>query len=185
VPNLPRTPREPTRDRVPPEFTDRYPDIRAQVRIFLRHEYRSFVDVDEIADAVLERLLMHWCTVDEPVRWAITVARRLAIDELRKAPVTDLEETMNADSAELSRLGVVEQQFNVDVILEALHTLPDQERKALILAALGFSNQEIADIMQSAGNSVTHYLWEGRKKLERILPYRRRRSARNPRSGNP
>jgi RNA polymerase sigma factor (sigma-70 family) len=185
VPNLPRTPSDPTRNRIPPEFTDRYRDIRAQVRIFLRHEYRSLVDIDEIADAVLEKLLIHWHTVDEPVRWAISVAKHRAVDELRKAPVAELEESMSADSIWMSRLGVVEHQFNVHVIVEALHTLPDRERRALILAALGFTNQEIADITQSAANSVSHYLCEGRKKLEQILPYRRRKSRRTRRSGNP
>jgi RNA polymerase sigma factor (sigma-70 family) len=185
VPNLPRTPSDPTRDRLPPAFTDRYTDIRAQVRIFLRHEYGSLVDIDEIADAVLERLLINWHTVEEPVRWAISVARHRAIDELRKAPAQELEESMSSAGMWRSRFGVVEQKFNVDVILEALHTLPDQERKALILAALGFSNQEIADIMNSALNSVSHYLCEGRKKLEKILPYRRRKSRNTRRSGNP
>jgi RNA polymerase sigma factor (sigma-70 family) len=161
---------------MPPNFTDQYKDIRAQVRVYLRHEFRSLVDIDEVADAVMEKLLLRWQTIDEPLRWAISVARHTAIDELRKAPVLNIDRIRSVDSRWVSSFGVVEQQLQVDVILEALQRLSLPERKALVLAALGFTNSEIANIMHAAANSVPHYLYVGRRKLEQILPYYRQKS---------
>jgi RNA polymerase sigma factor (sigma-70 family) len=169
---------------MPPNFTDRYTDIRAQVRMYLRHEFRSLVDIDEVTDAVMERLHVRWRTIDEPLRWAISAAKHLAIDELRKAPVEDIEQIGSGDFRWVSTFGVVEQQIKVDVILEALQRLSIPERKALVLAALGFTNLEIAHIMHAAVNSVAHYLYEGRKKLGQILPYRRQKSKKIRRTGS-
>jgi DNA-directed RNA polymerase specialized sigma24 family protein len=65
------------RDGKPDLFTDSYQDIRVQVRVYLRHQFRNLVDVEEIADAAMERLYVRWHTVDDPLAWAIRVARNL------------------------------------------------------------------------------------------------------------
>ncbi|MFC0110989.1 RNA polymerase sigma factor [Kibdelosporangium aridum] len=169
------------RDTQPDFFTDRYQDIRVQVRVYLRHQFRSLVDIEEIADAAMERLYVRWHTVDDPLPWAIAVARNLALDELRKAPVARLEEEIvNSNGTLVSGLGVADQQLRVTAILQSLHALPRSQYTVIVLAALGFSNPEIAGITRLAENSIAHYLYEGRKNLEKILQYRRRRSQRHP-----
>jgi DNA-directed RNA polymerase specialized sigma24 family protein len=80
----------------------------------------------------------------------------------------------------VSSSGVAEQQLRVTAILQSLHALPHSQSRVIILTALGFSNKEIAGITRLAENSIAHYLYEGRKSLEKILQYRRRRSQRHP-----
>ncbi|MCE7011122.1 sigma-70 family RNA polymerase sigma factor [Kibdelosporangium philippinense] len=169
------------RDSKPDLFTDSYQDIRVQVRVYLHHQFARLVDIEEIADAAMERLYVKWHTVDDPLPWAITVARNLALDELRKAPASRLEEEIvNGNGTPVSGLGVADQQVRVTAIIESLHALPRSQSCVIILAALGFSNKEIAGITRLAENSIAHYLYEGRKNLGKILQYRRRKNPRHP-----
>ena len=187
VPHVPRSRNnDPMRDGEPDLFADSYQDLRVQVRIYLRHQFSRLVDVEEIADAAMERLYVRWHTVEDPLAWVLTVARNLALDELRKAPVSRLEEEIvNNGGTWISSFGVADQQLRVTAILQALHALPRSQYTVVVLAALGFSNREIAQITRLAENSITHYLYEGRKHLERILQYRRRRSRHPDRHARP
>ncbi|MEV4316210.1 sigma-70 family RNA polymerase sigma factor [Actinocrispum sp. NPDC049592] len=166
-----------------PAFVNLYPDLRAQVRFYLRHRFRDLLDVDEIADAVLEKLLVNWPTVRKPLNWAITAARHLALDELRRTPVERIERIEDAmDSVSQWMSSSVDERVNVDAILDALHVLSVSERKAIVLAALGYTNPEIAELLELAPSSIPRCLYAGRKKLEKILRYRRRKSSKSRRS---
>jgi RNA polymerase sigma factor (sigma-70 family) len=156
------------------QFAESYRDIRLQVRIYLRHQFRSAVDVEEVADAAMEKLYLRWQEVNDPLAWVISVAKNLALDELRRAPAAQLEEVAGTQVLSVSTTNGADQHLNVDAILQALHLLPHPQHKAIVLAALGFTNREIAEITRSAPNSVAHYLYEGRKNLGSILQYRRR-----------
>ncbi len=175
--NVPPTPSDPIRERMDPAFVSLYPDLRAQVRFYLRHRFRDLIDVDEIADAVLEKLLVNWPTVRKPLNWAITAARHLALDELRRTPVERVERIEDAVGSVSQWISSsVDDRVNVDAILDALHALSVSERKAIVLAALGYTNPEIAELLELAPSSIPRCLYAGRKKLEKILRYRRRRS---------
>jgi RNA polymerase sigma factor (sigma-70 family) len=131
---------------------------------------------------VLEKLLVNWPTVKKPLNWAITTAKHLALDELRRAPVEHIEETSDSAPQWVPPASAVDERVNVDAILDALHTLSASERKAIVLAALGYTNPEIAELLELAPASVPRCLYAGRKKLEKILRYRRRKSGKSRRS---
>lgn len=156
------------------QFADRYRDIRWQVRVYLRHQFRNAVDVDEVTDATMEKLYVRWQDINDPLAWAISVAKNLALDELRRAPATHLEEVAGTRLLAVSMASGADKQLNNVAILQALHALPQTQYKAIVLAALGFTNREIAQITGSTPNAVAHYLYEGRKNLGSILQYRRR-----------
>lgn len=163
-----------------PEFAQQYADIRKQVRVYLRGMFRSNIDIDEVTDAVMEKLLRHWNTINEPLRWAITAAKRLALDALRKAAMDSLSKLI---SREVVGYGNTDQQLRVIQILAALQRLPPSEQKVMTLLMWGYNAAEIARILQLSHNSVYHYVCDARKKLGQTLPYSRRRPKKSRRSG--
>jgi RNA polymerase sigma factor (sigma-70 family) len=137
--------------------------------------FEGEVDIDEIADAVMEKLMTVWPAVEDPLKWVITTARNRALDELAKRSREQSGDEVDAAYLWHSSLGVVDYQLRVNAVLEALEKLSSSEYRAIVLSAVGFSNTEIADLMRSSPDSVAHYLYEGRKKLGRILRYSRRK----------
>jgi RNA polymerase sigma factor (sigma-70 family) len=137
--------------------------------------FEGEVDVDEIADAVMEKLMTVWPAVEDPLKWVITCARNRALDELAKRSREQSGDEADAAYLWHSSLGVVDYQLRVNSVLEALKKLSPPEYRAVVLSAVGFSNTEVADLMRLSPDSVAHYLYEGRKKLGRILRYSRRK----------
>jgi RNA polymerase sigma factor (sigma-70 family) len=162
------------------EFSQRYKDIRLQVRVYLRGTFKNNIDIDEVADAVMEKVLIRWETIADPLRWAITAAKHLAVDELRKAAVVSLSHVI---SREVMDYGSTDQRLKLTAIMDALERLPPPERKVLTLLAWGYEVKDIADILQVSVKSVQQYLHVARKKLGRILLYSRRRAQKSRRSG--
>lgn len=90
-----------------------------------------------------------------------SIARRKISDFWRKhKPYTDLPDAIPVDETTQKSLELE----------EALATLPDQERQALILRYLeGFSVSEIADIMGRTYKGTESLLSRARKRLETVL----------------
>ena len=65
---------------------------------------------------------------------------------------------------------LIEKQFEVEMLHQALAMLPDQQRESLILFEIvGFSIKEIMDLQNSSESAVKQRLARGRKGLYNIL----------------
>ena len=109
---------------------------------------------EDIAQRAFEQAWRHAASFD-PTRasartWLLTITRRLAIDELRRRRVTpvapdDLLGLISPAASDTERAGLAE--AGRDRVLAALRTLPDEQRRAVVLASLGgHSAREVADI---------------------------------------
>lgn len=109
---------------------------------------------EDVSQRAFERAWRHAASFD-PARasartWLLTITRRLAIDELRRrhaSPVApdDLLGLLSPAAVDTERAGLAE--AGRDRVLAALRSLPDEQRRAVVLASLGGrSAREVAEI---------------------------------------
>jgi RNA polymerase sigma factor (sigma-70 family) len=158
------------------EFSQRYLDIRKQVRACLRSTFGHQINIDDVTDAVMEKVFRRWGAIDEPVRWAITAAKHLAVDELRRATLESLSSVL---TREVEGYGNTDQHLKLAAIMEALQRLPLSQQKIMTLLLLGYEEREIPNILPLSINSVYHYVSDARKRLEKILRYSQRQAKKN------
>ena len=158
------------------EFSQRYLDIRKQVRACLRGTFGHQINIDDVTDAVMEKVFQRWGTIDEPVRWAVTAAKHLAVDELRRATLESLSSVL---AREVEGYGNTDQHLKLVAIMEALQRLPLSQQKVMTLLLLGYEEREIPNILPLSINSVYHYVSDARKRLEKILRYSQRQAKKN------
>lgn len=160
----------------------------ASLKNYLRHSFPSVRDVD---DVVQESYLRVWrrqtlrpiTQVTGSVKASVKsflfqVARRLAIDTLRRKSASPLEE-----SADLAALQVLEPRAGVsdavcsnqefELMLEAISLLPARCREVVILRKLyGLSPTETATRLQITEDTVHTLTRKGLQRVQDFLRYR-------------
>ncbi len=121
--------------------------------------------------------------------WLYRIAMNLGIDFTRRrkrSPVSGLEEDIAArdEDGGISELHstdspskALERKQLYKAIMDALETLPEQQKQVILLRELeGLSYREIAEVLDIAEGTVMSRLFYARKKLQGILADRRRPS---------
>lgn len=156
---------------------------RLAPRLFA-HATRVLADRSEAEDVVQETMLRLWRIA--PVwrsgeakisTWAYRVLANLCTDRLRsrkkrpKLALDDVVEPASDTASVIERMTEVERARALD---DALATLPDRQRQAVILRHIeGFSNPEIAAIMDIGVEAVESLTARGKRALAAVLAGRK------------
>lgn len=136
-------------------------------------------DESDAADCMQETMTKLWEhrskieNVDNIEAYALTTVRNVAINFLSRnrrkldrfsEPPPDLSDSVPGPAE------TMEQRENLKVISAMLHTLPDNQRKVLIMSAVtGLSNTEIRQATGLSDDNVRVLLSRGRKKLKQLF----------------
>lgn len=154
--------------------------LRLTPRVF-GHAYRllgNHADAEDVTQDALMRLWKiapDWRQGEAQVStWLYRVTANLCTDRMRKKPSEALD---NIPEPEDGAEGVdeqLQQKARADALQDALTTLPDRQRQAVVLRHLeGLGNPEIASIMDIGPRAVESLIARGKRALAGILAGRR------------
>jgi RNA polymerase sigma-70 factor (ECF subfamily) len=114
--------------------------------------------------------------------WVYRIAVTKSLDELkrrsRKKRITSIGKTLGIEKIALWMTGndrpdrSFEEQENFDQLLKALNRLHESQRIALTLSKIeGYSNTEIAEIMQTSLTAVDSLIYRAKQNLKTFLNY--------------
>jgi RNA polymerase sigma-70 factor, ECF subfamily len=154
-------------------FQDQLVELIPRLRRFTRGLTRSVADADDIAQAAIERALIHqesWKPGTRLDSWVYRIAQNLWRDELRAhrrraEPLEGLEVAGEDGRESFVRL------IQVGEVTELFHCLPEEQRLVLTLVVLdGLSYQEAADALEVPVGTVMSRLARARGRLAAQLP---------------
>jgi RNA polymerase sigma-70 factor (ECF subfamily) len=132
-------------------------------------------NVDRADDLVQETLIRALASIDsfEPgtnmSAWLITILRNLYRSEYRKRR-REVEDATGKYTERLRSLPEQEGRVEMEEFLAALHKLPSDQREALMLiGALGFSHEEVANICGCAVGTIKSRVNRARRHLAELL----------------
>ncbi len=144
----------------------------------MRQAFRMLGDQSEAEDVAQDAMLRLWKQAPDwrageakVSTWLYRVVHNLCIDRIRKrrpqVPVEDAPEPVDPDPSVLDRLAASEQSR---MIAQAIATLPDRQRQALVLRHFeGMSNPEIGDALECSVEAVESLLARARRQLAKML----------------
>ncbi|MEM6623584.1 MAG: RNA polymerase sigma factor [Pseudomonadota bacterium] len=144
----------------------------------LRQAWRMLGDQGEAEDVAQEAMLRLWKQASDwrigeakVSTWLYRVVHNLCIDRIRKrrpqVPVEDAPEPVDPDPSVLERMAASEQS---KMIAQAIATLPDRQRQALVLRHFeGMSNPQIGEALDCSVEAVESLLARARRQLAKIL----------------
>lgn len=129
----------------------------------------------EAEDAVQDTYLKLWELRDSleqvrsPKAYSVTLLRNICLDRLRRAQKMDTGEQAVQFAAALPQDENLDAKGRLGRVLEAIHTLPDGQRKVLLMRTVqGLSYEEISQITGMTNLSLRVLLSQARKKLKLI-----------------
>ena len=129
----------------------------------------------EAEDAVQDTYLKLWELRDSleqvrsPKAYSVTLLRNICLDRLRRAQKMDTGEQAVQFAAALPQDENLDAKRRLGRVLEAIHTLPDGQRKVLLMRTVqGLSYEEISQITGMTNLSLRVLLSQARKKLKLI-----------------
>lgn len=154
-------------------FSQQLIEVIPRLRRFTRSLTRSAADADDIAQAAIEKALIHQASWKPGTRldsWIYRIAQNLWRDELRAhrrraEPLEGLE--IAGDDGRDSFVRLIE----VGEVAEQFHRLPEEQRMVISLVVLdGLSYQEAADVLEVPVGTVMSRLARARGKLAAMMP---------------
>jgi RNA polymerase sigma factor (sigma-70 family) len=150
-------------------FSEELQPHETALRAYLLARYPSLRDIDDIVQECLIRVLrVHEREqVISPRGLLFATARNLALDFLRRQqviafePITEIDESsVLSDGA--SAADVVNQKQELDLLNQAIQSLPERCRHVVILRTIhGFSQRQIAEKLGISENTVEKQLYNG------------------------
>jgi RNA polymerase sigma-70 factor, ECF subfamily len=155
-------------------FEELYSLYHRRLARFLTRLTRRYDLAEEIIN---DTFWVVWCKArdfrgaSQPSTWILGIAYRKARNAFRSASRTRARENLPAPSAPLTTEGPAREEELRDWLAHALAELPVEQRLAVELCyELGYSCEEIADIMNCPVNTVKTRLFHARAKLQKLLP---------------
>lgn len=138
---------------------------------------RMLQDRTEAEDVTQETMLRLWKAAPEwrdmgaaPGTWAYRVAANLCTDRLRRRREGPLEPEMEPEDDRPSADQCLQGQARAEALNQALATLPERQRLAVVLRHIeGSSNPEIAEILEISVDAVESLTARGKRALARAL----------------
>lgn len=149
--------------------------------VVLGHAYRLLGDRAEAEDVAQEALMKLWRIAPEwrqgeakVTTWLYRVTANACTDRLRKRRNLPLEATPEPVDERASALDVMQERARMDALQEALMSLPERQRQAVVLRHIdGMANPEIAQIMAIGVEAVESLTARGKRGLKAALDGRR------------
>ncbi len=153
-------------------FRHFFEDNFANVVIFA-NKYLDNQDV--AADIAQECFIKLWCSdsefssIEGMRAFIYTVARNLSLNHIKHENiVSDWENLNSVEDILFTRDNLIEQETYY-LVYEAINQLAKQSKRIILLSLRGYSNQEIADIMNISINTVRTLKQNAYKKLRILL----------------
>jgi RNA polymerase sigma-70 factor (ECF subfamily) len=140
-----------------------YSALRNYAKKLTRHRERA----EDLAQTTVARLLDQRSAYDptrELLPWAQVIMKRLFIDSIRKERTEErtlARLRLNSDRTE----AVQEVRVELSEVLAHMENMQPARRKALLLGSIGFSDSEIATILERPHGTVKGYFRLGRGQL--------------------
>ncbi len=161
-------------------FTAEVRPHEAALRAFLRTHFSSLHDADDIVQETFARILRAQAagTVKSPRGLLFATARNLALDALRRRQVVTFE-PMAEDGDSSVYMDVtdvaetVSQRQEMELLTEAIQSLPDRCRQVFTLRAVyGLSQREIAQRLGISENTVEKQMGKGLRRCAEFFAER-------------
>jgi RNA polymerase sigma-70 factor, ECF subfamily len=154
-------------------FPEQLVELIPRLRRFARGLTGSAADADDIAQATIERALIHqesWKPGTRLDSWVYRIAQNLWRDELR-AHRRRAEPLEGVDVAGEDGRESFIRLIQVGEVAESFHRLPEEQRLVLTLVVLdGLSYQEAADVLEVPVGTVMSRLARARGRLAAQMP---------------
>lgn len=157
-------------------FADEVQVHAAALRAWLRSRYPLVADPDNL---VQESLMRVWRvgqsgTVRTPKALLFTTASHLALDELRRRKVVPFESFGDIDGESVIEEGVpapesVAHREELELLTQAIQSLPPRCRQALTLRKLGYAYKQIAAELGISERAVEAHLTKGLRACAKFL----------------
>lgn len=151
--------------------------VRQHIKPLSHYAFRMLGNSKDTEDIVQETLLRLWTHAQswKPDKagvstWLHRIAHNLCIDYLRKDK-SSISSELNEDLESEDRPAqATENEERLAALREALNDLPERQRSAIILSHYqGFSNKEIADVMDISVDALESILARARRGLKAQL----------------
>ena len=147
----------------------------------LAYARRMLGDASEAEDVSQEAMIRRWKQAPDwregeakVSTWMWRVVANLCTDRLRRRRMTGLDDAPEVEDEAPSVLQTMVQADRAAALEEALASLPDRQRQAVVLRHLeGLANPEIAEIMQIGVEAVESLTARGKRALAARLAGRR------------
>ena len=165
--------------KVTPQYYDDYESFYnayySKVLGYIVNKITSFADAEDITGNVFLYCYEKWNEYDpqkaSQASWVFMIARSRLVDYFRlKKPcvnIDDMEETLSVDDDPMEnavRLQTIRQE-----LANALKTLPDNQRTAIIMRYFGdYSDTEIAEHLDTTGGNVRVIIHRGINRLKQV-----------------
>lgn len=154
--------------------------LRLTPKVF-GHAFRLLGDRAEAEDVVQDALVRLWKLAPDwrqgeakVTTWLYRVVANLCTDRLRKTRGVALDSVPEPEDDTASAADAMQQRSRVDALQEALNTLPDRQKQAVILRHIGgLNNPEIAEIMEIGVEAVESLTARGKRALAKALAGRK------------
>lgn len=139
---------------------------------YLLHLGMGLEDAKDIACETVKRMCESWPAIKNPKAWARTTAYRIAVDQAR-ARRSDEDKNWRAGLQQPSWTAATDDLWMVKeehrIVIERVRQLPLMQRTVIALHLDGFSNIEIAGIIDSRTSTVASNLRHAKRRLAAIL----------------
>ena len=156
-----------------PPIGEKLVEILPRLRLYARSLEFSEAGADDLVQKTCVRVLERQAQFQPGTRliaWAIVIMKNIRKDEWKK-PIR----LVQADPEEISEIPDPHSQRSNESKLElndvhrAMHKLPEEQREVVGLAAVGYSHNEISQVLGIKKETVTKRLFRGRKKLRQLM----------------
>lgn len=145
------------------------------------HAYRVLGDRAEAEDVAQEAMLRLWKIAPEwrqgeakVTTWMYRVVANLCTDRLRRGRSLGLDAVPEPEDEAASPVEVIQQRSRLDALQQALNTLPERQKQAVVLRHIeGLGNPEIAEILEISVEAVESLTARGKRMLAAALAGRR------------
>jgi len=163
----------------------------ASLRSYLRNLFPSLPDIDDYVQESYARLIRakEKGRISYVKAFLFTTARNAALDFFRRRKVVSIDGVADLEALSVTdeRPGVAEtvsKQQELDLLAEAVRTLPDRCRQVLTLRLLyGLSHKEIAADLGISNHTVKAQLAKGMRRCADYFAERGLATARHPHAG--
>jgi len=154
-------------------FSQQLVEVIPRLRRFTRSLTRSAVDADDVAQAAIERALIHQASWKPGTRldsWIYRIAQNLWRDELRahrrrSEPLEGMDVAGEDGRESFTRL------IEVGEVADSFLRLPEEQRLVISLVVLdGLTYQEAADVLEVPVGTVMSRLARARGRLAAQMP---------------
>lgn len=157
-------------------FADEVQVHAAALRAWLRGRYPVLSDPDNVVQESLTRV---WRagqsgTIRSPKALLFTTASHLALDELRRRKIAPFESLRENDHLSVLGDGVptpdaIARREELELLTQAIQSLPPRCRQALTLRKLGLAQREIAARLGISESAVEAHLFKGVRGCAKFL----------------